>query len=144
MYKVIHFVKRKAGVTHEQFKAHMERSHAPLAMKYCGHLFTEYRRNYVAQAMFGGDPRDANGGFAPRELNWDLISEWVTRDEASFHEILRIMQTPGIDELFHADEDRFIDRTAFVMAPVTVVDTGTAFNPKGTVFDTPDGEPRWE
>jgi hypothetical protein len=144
VYKVIHFVKRKAGITHEQFREHMERSHAPLAMKYCGHLFTEYRRNYVSQAMFGGDPRDAGGGFRPQEWEWDLISEWVMPNEAAFHEIYRIMQDPAVDALFHADEDRFIDRTAFVTAPVTVVDTGVTFNPKGTVFDTPDGEPRWD
>ena len=54
------------------------------------------------------------------------------------------MQTPGIDELFHADEDRFIDRTATVTVPCEVRDRGTAFDPEGTVFDTPTGEPRWD
>jgi hypothetical protein len=47
MYKVLHFIKRKKHLSHEQFKEHFERSHAPMALKFCGHLFSEYRRNYV-------------------------------------------------------------------------------------------------
>ena len=65
-------------------------------------------------------------------------------DEAALEEIYRIMQEPGIDELFHADEDRFIDRTATVTVPCEVRGGGNAFDPRGTVFDTPDGEPRWD
>lgn len=54
------------------------------------------------------------------------------------------MQTPGIDELFRADEDRIIDRTATVTVPCDISDVGTVFDVKGTVFDTPTGEPAWE
>jgi hypothetical protein len=78
------------------------------------------------------------------EFEWDLISEWVMPDEAAFHEITRIMESPGIKRLFHEDEDRFIDRKAIVMAPVEVRDTGTVLDPKGTVFDIPSGEPSWD
>lgn len=145
MYKMIYFVKRKPHLTHAQFKAHFERSHAPLALKYCGHLMTSYRRNYVQTAWMGGDPREGEaGGFGERAWDWDLISEWVTPDLESFNEILRIMNQPDIGELFRADEERFMDRKATVMLPCDFVDTGTVFNPKGTVFDTVDGEPRWD
>ena len=65
-------------------------------------------------------------------------------DEAALHEIYRIMQSPGIDELFHADEDRFIDRTATMTIHCEVRDTGVQFDPRGTVFDTSDGQPRWD
>ena len=41
MYKVIHLVKRKSHLTHEQFREHFERSHAAMALKFCGHLFSE-------------------------------------------------------------------------------------------------------
>ena len=54
------------------------------------------------------------------------------------------MQSPGIDALFHADEDRFIDRAATVTVPCEVRGGGNSFNPSGTVFDTPDGIPRWD
>jgi len=142
--KVLHFIKRKPHLTHEEFRDHFERSHAAMALKFCGHLFSEYRRNYVDLVWTGGDSRQEGSGYCEQEWEWDLISEWILPDEDSLQEIYRIMQSPGIDELFHADEDRFIDRTATVTVPCEVRDTGTAFNPKGTVFDTPTGEPSWE
>jgi EthD domain len=144
MYKVLHFIKRKPNLTHQQFKLHFERSHAAMALKFCGHLFSQYRRNYIDMVYMGGDSRAPDSGFGLREWQWDLISEWVMPDEESYNEILRIMQLPGIDELFHADEDRFIDRTVTVSVPCDVADVGTSFNPRGTVFDTPGGEPSWE
>ena len=75
---------------------------------------------------------------------WDLLSEWILPREENLHEIYRIMDTPGIKQLFEEDEDRFIDRAACVTMPCTVCDVGTIFNTKGTVFDTVSGEPSWE
>ena len=144
MYKVIHLVKRKSHYTHEQFRDHFERSHAAMALKFCGHLFSEYRRNYVNVVMGGGDPRQEGSGFGTMEWQWDLLSEWIMPDEAAFHEILRIMAIPEIDRLFREDEDRFIDRKEIVMTPCEVRDNGTVFNANGTVFDTVDGEPCWD
>jgi hypothetical protein len=144
LYKVLHFIKRKPHLTHEQFRDHFERSHAAMALKFCGQLFSEYRRNYVNVVYTGGDSRDPNSGYGAREWEWDLISEWILPSEEALNEIYRIMQTPGIDELFHADEDRFIDRTATVTVPCEVRDVGTRFDPRGTVFDTPSGEPHWD
>jgi len=144
MYKVIHLVKRKSHMTHEQFREHFERSHAAMALKFCGHLFTEYRRNYVNGVMGGGDSRQEGSGYGPMEWEWDLLSEWILPSEENLHEIYRIMDSPGIKHLFQEDEDRFIDRKANVTMPCTVFDVGTVFNPKGTVFDTVTGEPSWE
>ena len=56
MYKVLHFIKRKKHLSHEQFKEHFERSHAAMALKFCGHLFAEYRRNYVNMVWTGVTP----------------------------------------------------------------------------------------
>ncbi|MFV8817707.1 EthD domain-containing protein [Haliea sp. E17] len=144
MYKVLHFIKRKSHLTHEQFRDHFEHSHAAMAIKFCGHLFTSYQRNYFTQVYTGGDSREPNSGYGPREWEWDLISEWILPDEASLEEIYRIMLQPEIDALFRADEDRIIDRAATVTIPCEVRDTGTVFEPKGTVFDTPSGEPSWD
>jgi hypothetical protein len=144
MYKVFHFIKRKEHFTHEQFKEHFERSHAAMAIKFCGHLFLEYRRNYVNIAWTGGDSRQENSGYGQREWDWDLISEWILPNEEALQEIYRVMQEPERDELFRADEDRFIDRRVTVTVPCDVRDVGTVFNAKGTVFDTPTGEPHWD
>ena len=144
MFKVLHFIKRKAHLTHEQFRDHFERSHAAMAIKFCGHLFIAYQRNYVKTAYTGGDSRHSDSGYGPKEAGWDLISEWILPNEEALHEIYQIMQTPGIDELFHADEDRFIDRNATMTLHCEVRDVGVVFDPKGTVFDTPTGEPFWD
>ena len=143
MYRVIHLVKRKSHLTHEQFRDHFERSHAAMALKFCGHLFSDYQRNYVNKVLGGGDPRAEGSGFGEMEWEWDLLSVWTMPDEAAFVEIQRIMESPGIKRLFQEDEDRFIDRQKIVMMPCEVRTTGTTFDPKGTVFDTPTGEPSW-
>jgi hypothetical protein len=137
-------VKRKSHLTHEQFREHFERSHAAMAMKFCGHLFSRYRRIYVNQVFGGGDSRVEGSGYGPMESGWDLLSEWVLPTEENLRKIYRIMETPGIQHLFREDEDRFIDRTATITMPCVIFDTGTVLNPKGTVFDTPTGEPAWE
>lgn len=144
MYKVIHLIKRKSHLTHEQFREHFERSHAAMAIKYCGHLFNQYRRNYVNHVFTGGDSRQAGSGYGPREWDWDLLSEWILPNEEKLLEIYKIMESPGIKRLFLEDEDRIIDRRATVTMPCTVFDVGTVFNAHGTVFDTVTGEPSWE
>jgi len=121
MYKVIWFIKRKQGMTHEAFRKHFEESHVKLAEKYIGHLFSEYRRNYVTTAFDGGDPREPDGGFAPREWDFDLISEWCFADEAAFMELNRVMADPEITRLFKEDEDKFADRKSMTMIPCDVV-----------------------
>jgi hypothetical protein len=120
MFKVIWFLRRKPGMSHEQFREHFETSHVPLAMKHLGHLFVEYRRNYAATAWFGGDPRRSDGGFGPKDWDHDCISEWVLADQAAFDELNRIMSDPEVSRLFKEDEDRFVDREGFVMIPVQV------------------------
>jgi len=144
VFKVLHFIKRKSHLSHEQFRDHFERSHAAMAIKFCGHLFTSYQRNYFTQVYSGGDSRQPESGYGLREGEWDLISEWVLPDEEALKEIYRIMLTPDINALFLADEDRIIDRTATMTIHCEVRDTGTVLNPAGTVFDTPDGRPSWD
>ena len=144
MFKVLHFIKRKPHMSHDQFKEHFERSHAAMALKFCGHLFSEYRRNYVNVVWTGGDSRQEGSGYNQREWDWDLISEWILPNEDALQEIYRIMQEPEKDKLFRDDEDRFIDRTASVTVPCEVSDVGTVFQPRGTVFDTPTGKPSWD
>ena len=89
MYKVLHFIKRKPHMTHAQFRDHFERSHAAMALKFCGHLFSEYRRNYVDLAWFGGDSRVEGSGY--REQDWEKIQELV-----------RVQNLEGIDRLYGA------------------------------------------
>ena len=115
-----------------------------MAMKFCGHLFTSYRRHYVDGVFGGGDSRAEDGGYGAMAWDWDLMSEWVLPSEENLAEVFRIMESPELKHLFVEDEDRFIDRKMNVMVPCTVFDTGTDFKPGGTVFDTVSGEPSWQ
>ncbi len=144
MIKVIHLIKRKPHLTHEQFREHFERSHAPMAMKFCGHLFKGYRRNYVNVVYGGDDSRKPGNAYGPMEWDWDLLSEWMVESEEDLNEIFRLMESDEYKRYFEEDEDRFIDRKMNVMMPCTVADTGTVFNAKNTVFDTVSGEPDWQ
>ena len=144
MIKVIHLIKRKPHLTHEQFREHFERSHAAMALKFCGHLFKEYRRNYVNVVYGGDDSRKPDNSYGAMEWDWDLLSEWIVASEEDLHKIFAIMESAEYRHFFEEDEDRFIDRTMNVMMPCTIGDTGVAFNPKNTVFDTVSGEPSWE
>ena len=49
MYKVMWLLKRKAGISHAQFREHYENSHVRLAHKYIGHLMLDYKRNYKTE-----------------------------------------------------------------------------------------------
>ena len=64
------------------------------------------------------------------EWEWDLLSEWILPSEENFHEIYRIMESPGIKHLFQEDEDRFIDRKTNVTMPCAVFDVGTSLSPR--------------
>lgn len=126
MFKVIWFLKRKPGITHEQFRDHYENSHSVLAKRHFGHLFTAYRRNYKTDCWGGGvTGPDGTAGFGPREWEFDCIAEWETRDEAAFDEIMRLVAHSEIAPLFYEDEEHFLDRDATVLIKCRMYDTGT-------------------
>src|SRR5579862_3691840 len=107
MFKVIWLLRRKEGISHEQFKEHYERSHVVMAQKYISHLMLEYKRNYKTETWGGGVPTEAStgngGGFGPIDWDYDCITEWTMPNEEAFNEINRIFADPVIGQEFHAD-----------------------------------------
>lgn len=127
MFKVIWFLKRKPGITHEQFRNHYENSHSVLAKKHFGHVMTAYRRNYKTECWGGGATGpDGAASFGPREWDFDCVTEWETEDEAAFEEIMRIVTLPEIAPLFYEDEEHFLDRDATMLIKCRTRDTGTS------------------
>jgi hypothetical protein len=116
--KAIFLLKRKPGITHEQFREHYEKSHAELGKKYLGHLMISYTRNYI------GEVRGArNQGRKPMDFGYDCITEWVMPDEAALEEVFRIFGIPEIGKVFYDDEERFLDRDAVVTMTIREGDT---------------------
>jgi hypothetical protein len=83
--KKIVLVKRKPGLTPEQFRDGYENSHSRIAVKLFGHLWLEYRRNYLLSGY--NFTNDAGGA---DEVGFDAVSEFILPDEAALEEMNRI------------------------------------------------------
>jgi len=105
MERVFILLKRKAGMSFEEFRTHYETSHAKLGEKYFGHLFASYRRNYVPSGL-----RFSDG--ATVEPAYDCVTELIFREPGGYQELLRIAAEPEIHKILAEDEARFLDRTA--------------------------------
>ncbi|MBW8752554.1 MAG: EthD domain-containing protein [Sphingomonadales bacterium] len=120
MYKIVWLLKRKPGTSHEQFREHYESSHAVLGQKYFGHLILSYKRNYDIAKQAGQE-----GAFmAPRQSDYDCVTEWVMPSEAAFEECMGLMADPAIGKLFLDDEEHFLDSSATRLVRCDTYDTG--------------------
>src|SRR3546814_858073 len=100
-------VRRKRGLSFEAFRRGYEESHARIAVRLFGHLWQEYRRNYLGDAFCfaagaGSSAEDAHA------TGYDAISELIFKDTAALEEMNRIA-IKHRDELW-ADEERWFDR----------------------------------
>lgn len=117
MYKIMWLLKRKPGVTFEQFRDHYERSHSVLGQKYFGHLLVSYKRNYDSAKANGGDGGSTDSGF-------DCITEWVMPNAEAFDEIFRLLADPAIGAIFREDETHFLDPKQTKLVRCDLRDTG--------------------
>jgi EthD domain len=123
--KVIFFLKRKAGLTPQQFRTHYENSHVKLAQKYIGHLVVAYKRNYPQFATLNPSNVPPGSQPAPYDVGYDCITEMWVKDEAALAEVARIFNDPVINPILAADELKFLQREATVMIVSEEIDTGT-------------------
>ena len=118
MIKLIFLLKRKAGLSPEQFRAHYEDSHVKLAQLYFGHLLQGYRRNYPSSATL-----IATGATA--QFGYDAIAEMWLEDQTTLERMIAIIRDPEISRVLVSDEEEFLDREATLMLVCDEVDTGT-------------------
>ena len=100
MVKTVALIKRKPGLTHEEFVKHYEEVHAPLALEFFGAL-KKYVRNYLV-----GLPGE-------EEPPFDCITEFWFEDLAAGLATQELSQSEAAQAL-HEDEDRFMDRASVV------------------------------
>jgi uncharacterized protein (TIGR02118 family) len=127
MTKLICFLKRKPGISPEQFREHYENSHVPFAQKYIGHLLTRYVRNYPIFAMLNPSSVPPGTQPVPYEIGYDAITEMHVKDMAAIEEIGRIFNDPQIQPILKADELKFLDDKSTVMIMCDEVDSGIEF-----------------
>src|SRR3546814_11836984 len=110
MIKLVFLLKRKPGISKEQFREHYEGSHAKLAHKYIGHLLTAYRRFYPTFVTRNPSNQPPGSDIKPFDLGYDAITEMEVADQAALMEIPRIFNDPAINPVLAEDELKFLDR----------------------------------
>lgn len=113
MPKVVIPIRRKPGLTVQQFIDHYEHTHVPLATRHLGAHFIDYRRSYVVP----GDPVSFSGTFdspdsATQGPDFDVITEMWFADRASMEKMFEVAREPVIAAEIAADEERFMDRAS--------------------------------
>jgi hypothetical protein len=123
--KIIWILKRKKGITPEQFRERYER-HARLGQKLCGHLQSSYKRNYKLEIAGGGTPTTHGGKATFGAIDWDcdVISEVVFKSQADYEARVAIFADPVTAKMFYDDEEDFLDRESVIMFRCEEVDTG--------------------
>ncbi len=101
------FLKRKKGMTKEQFRTHYETSHALLAKKFFGHLFLDYRRHYPEDTV--QFTVDGQASSVSDDSAFDAISKVDFKDRATYEEFLRVGAQPHVRAELGPDELRFLD-----------------------------------
>lgn len=104
MYKILLFVKRKAGMTRAEFIAYYETRHVPLVLRKVTNARL-YRRNFVV------DGAEVSGiaGAETSALGYDCVTEigFATKAEAEAH--IADYLDPEINLVIVADENNFIE-----------------------------------
>lgn len=125
MIKLIALLKKKAGLSREDFIAYYEMRHAPLAMQITamGH---DYRRNYMRTLRLEG--KEVNT--APE---YDVITEVWFHDQQAYEQFSASMQVRDIRAQIVADEEQFLDRSA---SRIFIVDEYITETPRPRVTRT--------
>ncbi|HKQ81208.1 MAG TPA: EthD domain-containing protein [Steroidobacteraceae bacterium] len=135
MITLVELLKRKSGTTQSEFRDYYEKSHVMLARKYLGHLYHDYRRDYVNKVItvtaVGHEVEESSDG------PYDCITSIVFENQEAVDEFFRIVSTPGIKEQFEADEKMFLDGKDLVLYFCEPVRTWTSADIKARAASSP-------
>ena len=104
MYKLISIVKRKPGITKQEFKEYYENHHKKLGEQYLPPFCKKYLRRYL-EAI----PSPMKPGQAPGP-DIDCMVEFWFESVADYRAFEASVSSPERIKLITADEERFVDR----------------------------------
>jgi hypothetical protein len=117
--KIVILIKKKAGMSRENFIQHYETSHAVIGKRLLGHLWVKYVRNYP-KGLMEYQPEQTSV-----EDSYDAVTEIWLKDAAAMEEMARIINIPENNKLILEDEEKFQERTKTRLLIVDEVDNGT-------------------
>lgn len=106
MYKLVAILKRREGMSPEQFRDYYETQHAPLAKTLIPGL-RRYVRRYPRPQIVAGYP-------TPPPLAFDVITELWFDSADDFEQAMAVFSAPEVAALLREDELRLFDREAGV------------------------------
>lgn len=110
MFKVVALVKRRSGMSVEEFRSYYETQHAPLALSYMPKLCRYFRRFVDRQV-------DAATGEVT-EPGYDSVSEFWFASRKDYEETMQQLATPEIKAVMDEDETKLFDRTKMIILEV--------------------------
>ena len=121
--RIMVLLKRKQGMSPEEFREKYERGHVRLAVKLFGHLWTAYRRHYLGSAnsfvQVKGAPTDGAESDSP-SAPYDVITELVFDDAADLDEMNRVVAQN--QALLSEDEKRMFDRPSCLLVRCSTIE----------------------
>lgn len=109
-YRILLFMKRKPGMSMEDFKDYYENHHVPLCAPYMKGI-DGYRRNYLVP-----QPHAESG--TCEELPYDVITEMFFEDEETYKATVEYLATTVMADEIVEDESKFFHRPTMRMATV--------------------------
>lgn len=106
MLKVIVLLRRKAGLSTEQFVDHYENRHVPLVREVLPSI-GRYVRNYLDTNSLSAGRQE---GDAPSPY-FDVITELWFEDQAGYEAFIADLGDPVVSQRLQEDEERFLDRS---------------------------------
>jgi len=118
VWKIVLLMKRKPGISIEEFRNYYETRHAPLAEPHSAGV-----KRYIRRFL---NPQDHPETGPAGELPYDVITELWFDDEAIFKRTLAYITTTIMPDHIIEDEKNLFDRSSFRIATYTECESDPA------------------
>lgn len=123
MFKIVLLIKRKEGMSHQEFRDYYETNHAPLAKRVMPGM-SAYKRTFLqplSDSQSSPDDFDLKQESTARD--YDVVTEFFWDNADDFQSAVEFMNSDGAQVLVE-DELKFMDRSSmtFFMGEEEVTD----------------------
>ena len=110
--KILCMLKKRPGMSFEDFKAYYENNHAPLCEKLIP-FYTEYKRNFIPPVQDYSTGQLDNA--LPAELPFDVVTEVKFANREMYQKMVDALSDPAIGDIITRDEENLFDRSAMTV-----------------------------